>query len=152
MDDGRTSNMSDFSKTINSQLDKQSRTPKRQAKKERRERRQGSHKDKGGKYATHGPVTGQYADAVAAQELTDDGFGSMPRPDQMGPDGSVDGGATQTTLPVLEHHNITMNRHARGQSDQGFVRSDGQDMMAEAQYFKEADQRADMVGHEADSI
>lgn len=70
----------------------------------------------------------------------------------MGPDGSVDGGATQTTLPVLDHHNITMNRHARGQSDQGFIRSGDQDAMAEAQFFKAADQRADMGGHEADSI
>ena len=69
---------------------------------------------------------------MAAHELTDDGLGSIPHSNQMGPDGSVDAGATQTTLPVLDHHNITAHRHARGQSDQGFIRSDAQNMMAEA--------------------
>lgn len=105
-DDGRFSNMSDFSKTANSHIDQQQTAESRR-------------RGHGRKHSTLGAMGlgQQYADALAAQELTHEGQGSA----QMGPAGSGEYDGTTTTLPVLDHHNITRNRHARGQSDQGFI-------------------------------
>jgi hypothetical protein len=53
---------------------------------------------------------------------------------------------------VLDHRNVTLNGHARGQSDQGFLRSGEQNSMPEDHYFNRDDPHADIPGNEAESI
>ena len=92
-----------------------------------------------------------------AQESARDVLGSLPQATSKITGGSVadnniPGDATQTTLPVLDHHNITLNRHARGQSDHGFIKSGDQNISVDDQRSKVDDQQADGRGIEADSI